>query len=70
MVHDLMQLMPPPAPAAASRLSKAWFSHFDALDDLNAAGAHEDTAQQAEAVLTEAIRSARRAVLTVLAELE
>jgi hypothetical protein len=70
MVHDLMMLMPPPAPEAGSRLNQLWLERFDALDDLDASGSSTAAAVASESELTSAIRGARNAVLQVLAELD
>lgn len=70
MIHDLMMLMPPPAPAAGVELHDLWLERFSSLDDLDSTGSHSPAAQAAEKDLTRAIRDAREAVLQVLGELE
>jgi hypothetical protein len=70
MIHDLMMLMPEPAPGAGERLHALWVNKFSVLDDLDDAAAHTAAATEAERELTEAIRSARAAVLQVISELD
>lgn len=70
MIHDLMMLMPPPAPEAGESLFRLWNQQFGALDQLDEDGRHSDSAVEAEKKLTEAIILARQAVLRVLRELE
>jgi len=70
MIHDLMMLMPAPAPAAGENLHGLWVQHFARLDELDAAGQHTGSATAAEQALTRAIRAAREAVLEVLHDLE
>ena len=70
MIHDLMMLMPPPAPSAGEMLDQAWQSFFGALDDRGPAGEPTAGAREAEQKLTEAIREARSAVLLVLNRLD
>jgi hypothetical protein len=70
MINDLMMLMPAPAPAAGEALHRQWNEYFGALDDIEAAGNHTAQAQEAERLLTLAIRDARRAVLEGLKKLE
>ena len=70
MVHDLMMLMPAPAPDSGEALHKLWLERFSSLDELDSAGNHSADATTAERVLTAAIRQARESVLQVLHELE
>ena len=69
MIHDLMMLMPTPAPAAGEALSRHWNESFGSLDDIDATGKHTPEASDAEKLLTQAIRDARQAVLDVLRKL-
>ena len=69
MIHDLMMLMPAPAPAAGETLNRQWSEYFGSLDDIDAAGKHTPQASEAERLLTQAIRDARQAVLDVLKKL-
>lgn len=70
MIHDLMMLMPAPAPSAGESLFGLWNRQFAALDDLDDEKEHTDAAVAAEQKLTVAIKQARAAVLQVLQELE
>jgi hypothetical protein len=70
MIHDLMMLMPAPAPAAGETLHNQWNEYFGSLDDIDATGNHTPQASEAERLLTKAIRGARQAVLKVLKKLE
>jgi hypothetical protein len=70
MIHDLMMLMPEPAPTAGDKLHVLWLEHFARLDDLDSTGQHTGAAASAEQDLTRAIRSARKAVLEVLHDLQ
>jgi hypothetical protein len=70
MIHDLMMLMPTPAPAAGEALNRHWNESFGSLDDVSTAGTHTKEASEAERLLTQAIRDARQAVLDVLKKLE
>ena len=70
MIHDLMMLMPAPAPAAGEVLHLQWGEYFASLDDIDASGNHTPQASEAERLLTQAIRDARRAVLDGLMKLE
>jgi hypothetical protein len=70
MIHDLMMLMPAPAPAAGEALDRQWNESFGSLDDIDAAGKHTPQASDAERLLTQVIRDARQAVLDVLKKLE
>jgi hypothetical protein len=70
MINDLMMLMPAPAPDAGETLHREWNEYFGALDDIEAAGSHTAAAQEAERLLTIAIRDARQAVLEGLKKLD
>ena len=70
MIHDLMMLMPAPAPAAGEALHLQWNEFFGSLDDIDSARNHTPEASDAERLLTQAIRGARQAVLDVLKRLE
>ena len=70
MVRDLMNLMPPPAPAASDNLFQLWNEHVNALAELNGDGQHSKTAKTAERELAGAIKQARVAVIEVLQELD
>jgi hypothetical protein len=70
MIHDLMMLMPAPAPAAGEALQLQWNDFFGSLDDIDDTGSHTPEASEAERLLTQAIRGARQAVLDVLKKLE
>ena len=70
MIHDLMMLMPGPAPLASEALYGLWNTEFVRLDELDQSGDHSGAAQRAEQSLTRAIRDARKAVLQVLGELD
>jgi hypothetical protein len=70
MARDLMNLMPPPAPAAGRQLHASWLEHFNALDDLDAEGRHAEQARQAEATLRETLVRSRAAVIQVLEMLD
>ena len=70
MIHDLMMLMPEPAPLASEELYGLWNTEFVQLDELDQSGDHSGAAQRAEQRLTQAIRDARKAVLQVLGELD
>lgn len=70
MVHDLMGLMPAPAPEAGHALQQTWQGQFSDLDRLDPQGLHTVAATAAERDLNEAIEHARQAVLGVLRSLE
>jgi len=70
MIHDLMMLMPTPAPAAGEALHLQWNEFFGSLDDIDSARNHTPEASEAERLLTQAIRGARQAVLEVLKKLD
>jgi hypothetical protein len=70
MIHDLMMLMPAPAPAAGEALHLQWNEFFASLDDIDSARNHTPEASEAERLLTQAIRGARQAVLDVLKKLD
>ena len=70
MVRDLMNLMPPPAPAASDNLFQLWNENFNALGELDRNGQHSEAAKTAEKELTSAIKQARVAVIEVLQELD
>lgn len=70
MIHDLMMLMPQPAPLAGEELKGLWNAEFDRLEELNSSGDHSVAAQRAEQNLTLGIREARSAVLQVLVSLD
>jgi hypothetical protein len=70
MIHDLMMLMPAPAPAAGEALNLQWNELFASLDDIDGKGNHTPEASEAERLLTQAIRGARQAVLEVLKKLD
>ncbi len=70
MIHDLMMLMPAPAPQAGEELNQLWIDRFQQLGDLDGAGDHSADSRQAEQDLTQAIRDARSAVLSVLGALD
>ena len=70
MVHDLMMLMPAPAPQAGVNLHQLWLEQFVSLDELDSTGKHSAAATEAEQDLTRAIRLAREAVLGVLEGLD
>jgi hypothetical protein len=70
MTHDLMTLMPAPAPSAGNHLHALWLERFVHLDELDENGNHSGAAVAAEKELTVAIRQARSAVLEVLQQLE
>jgi hypothetical protein len=70
MIRDLMNLMPPPGPAAGEELHQLWLENFNVLTELGAGGQHSAAAQQAEKELTQAIGDTRAAVLMVLKSLE
>lgn len=70
MIHDLMMLMPRPAPLAGEELKQLWNAEFARLEELDDAGEHSVAAQQAEQKLTWGINEARGAVLQVLASLD
>lgn len=70
MVHDLMGLMPGPAPLAGEKLHQVWLGNFSELDQLDAQGGHTLAATTAERSLNEAIEQSRDAVLEVLHSLE
>lgn len=69
-IHDLMMLMPSPAPQAGVNLHQLWLEQFVSLDELDSTGKHSAEATEAEQNLTRAIRLAREAVLGVLEDLE
>lgn len=70
MTRDLMNLMPPPAPAAGQRMHALWIEHFGALDELDEDGGHSDSAKEAVRALTGAIEETRNAVIDVLKRLD
>ncbi len=70
MIHDLMMLMPAPAPEAGVNLHQLWLKQFGSLDELDSNGKHSAAATEAERDLTQAIRHSREAVLKVLESLE
>lgn len=70
MVHDLMMLMPAPAPAAGEALQQSWLAHFSQLDALDADGRHTAASTAAEREINASIERARKAVLVVLKSLE
>ena len=70
MIHDLMMLMPEPAPLAGGNLHALWLEKFDSLDELDSAGNHSAAAATAERELTAIISLARTAVLKVLQDLD
>jgi hypothetical protein len=70
MIHDLMSLMPRPAPSAGKQLHALWLGRFDDLGALDGQSRHTADAAAAEQELTSAIRESRSAVLRVLERLE
>lgn len=70
MVRDLMNLMPPPAPAASDELFRLWNEHVDGLAELDGGGQHTDEAKTAEKELASGIKQARAAVIEVLRRLD
>ena len=70
MVRDLMNLMPPPAPAASDELFRLWNEHVNALAELTGEGQHTEDAKTAEKELAVAIKQAREAVTQVLQKLD
>ncbi|HMB59843.1 MAG TPA: hypothetical protein VKN35_08020 [Xanthomonadales bacterium] len=70
MSRDLMNLLPPPAPAAGQELHALWVKQFLKLDQLTDDGEHSQAARTAEEQLREAIGRARDAVLQVLENLD
>lgn len=70
MIHDLMMLMPEPAPLAGGNLHGLWLEKFDSLDELDFSGNHSAAAATAERELTAVIRLARTSVLKVLQDLD
>ena len=70
MVRDLMNLMPPPAPAASDNLFQLWNENVNALAELDGEGQHSVAAKTAEKELAVAIKEARLAVIKVLKKLE
>ena len=70
MVRDLMNLMPPPAPAASDNLFQLWNKNVNALGELDGDGHHSEAAKTAERELAGAIKQARVAVIEVLQELD
>lgn len=70
MVHDLMLLMPDPAPAVGRQLNEQWLANFDDLDELDSDGRHTEAASASEQNLTAVIGQAREAVLGVLSGLD
>lgn len=70
MVHDLMMLMPAPAPEAGDSLHQSWLQHFSKLDALDDQGRHTAAAATAGREINASIERARKAVLAVLKSLE
>jgi len=70
MVRDLMNLMPDPAPVASDRLFRLWNEHVNDLTGLDENGRHSAAAVTAEQELSAAISDTRKAVITVLRQLE
>jgi hypothetical protein len=70
MVRDLMNLMPPPAPAASDKLFRLWNAHVNTLTELDGEGHHTENAKSAENELATAIKQARAAVIHVLKKLD
>jgi len=70
MVRDLMNLMPPPAPASSDKLFRLWNEHVNSLAELDEHGQHTEDAKLAEKELAVAITQARAAVIEVLQKLD
>jgi hypothetical protein len=70
MVRDLMNLMPPPAPASSDKLFRLWNEHVNSLAELDGQGKHTADAKSAEKELAVAIKQARVAVIEVLQKLD
>lgn len=70
MVRDLAMVMPAPAPAAGEEIYRLWGEHVNALTELSETGQHSERAQLAEREITAAVQATRKAVLSVLKNLE
>ncbi|HET6564632.1 MAG TPA: hypothetical protein VFG52_04400 [Xanthomonadales bacterium] len=70
MTRDLMNLMPPPAPATGQELHAAWIKHFNVLDELGSDGKHSARATESEQAIGTALEESRKVVLEVIAGLD